>query len=111
GHARGAIPKGIFFPLTRDDLVQCAAAVRAVKAGELDTLAIPPGARDILAQQCVASIAAGEMGAEEFLALARRAHPYRDLDRAALEPILAMLADGVSTRRGRRSALLNWDRV
>src|SRR4030095_7194621 len=52
GHARGAVPKGIFFPLTRDDLVQCAAAIRAVRAGDLDTLAVPPGARDLLAHQC-----------------------------------------------------------
>ncbi len=111
GHARGAVPKGVFFPLTRDDLAQCAAGVRAVQAGELDTLAVPRGARDILAQQCVASVAAGEMGADEFLALARRAYPYRDLSRADLEPILDMLSDGVSTRRGRRTALLHWDRV
>ena len=111
GHARGAVPKGIFFPLTRDDLVQCAAAVRAVRAGELDTLAVPPGARDILAQQCVATVAAGEMGVEEILALVRRAHPYRDLDRATLEPIVEMMSEGVSTRRGRKTALLHWDRV
>jgi len=111
GHARGAVPKGIFFPLTRDDLVQAAAAIRAVRAGELDVLAVPPGARDILAQQCVATVAAGEMAVDEMLALARRAHPYRDLDRAALEPILDMLSEGVSTRRGRKTALLHWDRV
>jgi len=111
GHARGAVPKGIFFPLTRDELVQCAAAVRAIRAGGLDTLTVPPGARDILAQQTVATLASGEMGVDELLALARRAYPYRDLSRAALEPILEMLSDGVSTRRGRRSALLHWDRV
>jgi ATP-dependent Lhr-like helicase len=111
GHTRGAIPKGIFFPLTRDDLVQCAAAVRAVRAGELDRLSVPPGARDILAQQCVATVAAGELGFDEWLALARRAHPYRALDRATLEPIVDMLSEGVSTRRGRKTALLHWDRV
>jgi ATP-dependent Lhr-like helicase len=111
GHALGAVPKGVFFPLTRDDLVQTAAAVRAVRAGELDALAVPPGARDVLAQQCVATVAAGETGVDELLALARRAHPYRDLSRATLEPILEMLAEGVSTRRGRKAALLHWDRV
>ena len=30
GTSLGAVPKGILFPLTRDDLLQCAAAVRAV---------------------------------------------------------------------------------
>jgi len=33
GHWLAAMPKGILYPLTRDDLVQCAAAVRAVRAG------------------------------------------------------------------------------
>ncbi len=33
GHLLGAVPKGILFPLTRDELVQCAAAVRAVAPG------------------------------------------------------------------------------
>ena len=62
GHARGAVPKGIVFPLTRDDLVQAAAAVRAVRAGELDALRVPDGPLDILAQQCVATVATGEIG-------------------------------------------------
>ncbi len=111
GHARGAVPKGVVLPLTRDDLVQAAAAVRAVGAGDLDRLAVPPGPRDILAQQCVAVAAAGEIGVDELLALVRRAYPYRGLTRAALEPVLELLAEGVATRRGRRSAHLHWDRV
>jgi len=111
GHARGAVPKGIVFPSTRDDLVQAAAAIRAVRAGALDMLAVPPGPRDILAQQCVAIAATGEIGVDELLALIRRAHPYRMLTRAELEPVLEMLAEGVATRRGRRSAHLHWDRV
>jgi ATP-dependent helicase Lhr and Lhr-like helicase len=111
GHARGAVPKGIFFPLTRDELVQCAATVRAVRAGELDTLSVATASRDILGQQCVATAAAGEVGVDEFLAMARRAYPYRRLTRAELEPVLEMLSEGVSTRRGRRSALLHLDRV
>ena len=41
GHWRGAIPKGRFFATTRDDLVESAALVRAMRAGELDRLEIP----------------------------------------------------------------------
>ena len=33
GHWLGGISKGILFPQTRDELMQCAAAVRAVRAG------------------------------------------------------------------------------
>src|SRR5581483_10759773 len=78
GHARGAVPRGIFFPLTRDDLVQTAAAVRAVRVGELDRLAIPEAPLDILAQQAVAIAATGEIGVDELWTLVRRAHPFRN---------------------------------
>src|SRR6058998_3436506 len=61
GHALGAVPTGIVFPLTRDDLVQAAAAVRAVRAGELDRLRVPTNPLDILAQQMVALAATGEI--------------------------------------------------
>jgi ATP-dependent Lhr-like helicase len=111
GHATGATPKGVVFPLTRDDLVQAAAALRAVRAGELDALAVPAGPRDVLAQQCVAIAAAGEIGVEELFALVRGAYPFRDLPRADFEAVLELLAEGVATRRGRRSAHLHHDRV
>jgi len=111
GHFLGAIPKGILFPLTRDELVQCAAAVRAIEAGELDRLAIPHCPLDILAQQIVATVAAAEIGVEELWELVRRAYPYRDLERAAFDQVVDMLADGVATSRGRRSAHLHHDRV
>jgi ATP-dependent Lhr-like helicase len=85
--------------------------VRAVRAGELDRLKIPRGPRDILAQQIVATVASQERTEEEILELARRAYPYRDLSQAEFEAILRMLAEGVASLRGRRSAHLHWDRV
>src|SRR5439155_1493923 len=111
GHTRGGVPKGVVFPLTRDDLVQAAAAVRAVRAGELDTLRVPENPLDILAQQCVATVATGDLQVEELWALVGRAYPFRRLERADFDAVLDMLADGVATRRGRRGALLHLDRV
>jgi ATP-dependent Lhr-like helicase len=111
GHWLGATPRGILFPGTRDEMIQCAAAIRAVRAGELDRVVIPRAPRDILAQQIVATVASHERTEHEMLALARRAYPYRDLSRGEYEAILTMLAEGVATRRGRRSAHLHWDRV
>src|SRR5206468_4579930 len=58
GHWRGAIPKGRFFATTRDDLMECAALVRAIKQGDLDRLMIPEAPLDVLAQQIVATCAA-----------------------------------------------------
>ena len=60
GHWRGAVPKGRFFATTRDDLMECAALVRAIKQGDLDRLMIPEAPLDVLAQQIVATCAAGQ---------------------------------------------------
>src|SRR5690242_9798771 len=55
GHWRGAIPKGRLFATTRDELVECAALVRAIRLGELDRILIPEAPLDILTQQIVAA--------------------------------------------------------
>src|SRR5690349_2090524 len=57
GHWRGAVPKGRFFVTTRDDLLECAALVRAIRQGDLDRLIIPDSPLDVLAQQMVATCA------------------------------------------------------
>ena len=41
GHWVGALPKGRLFVTTRDELVECAALVRAIHSGELDKIEIP----------------------------------------------------------------------
>ncbi len=57
GHWIGAEPRGILFPTTRDELIECAALVQAIRAGELERIDIPQNALDILAQQIVAETA------------------------------------------------------
>ncbi len=111
GHWRGAVPKGRFFVTTRDELVECAALVRAIRQGELDKLEVPPAPLDVLAQQIVAACAAEEWGENELLALTRRAYPYRDLPREDFEAVVAMLSEGIAARRGRYGAYLHRDRV
>jgi ATP-dependent Lhr-like helicase len=61
GHWLGAIPKGILYPLTRDDLLQSVAAIRAVRQGELDKLTVINKPLDVLAQQMVATVASLEL--------------------------------------------------
>lgn len=111
GHFLGATPKGVLFPLTRDDLLQCAAAVLAVSRGELDCLEIPENSLDILAQQMVACVAASDMTVDDLSALVRRAWPYRRLPQGDFDAVLEMICEGVSTRKGRRAAHLHYDRV
>jgi ATP-dependent Lhr-like helicase len=110
-HAVGGVPKGRLFPLSRDELVECTALLDAVRAGELDRLHVPEAPLDVLSQQIVAEVAAGERGEDELFALVRRAWPYRNLERGAFDEIVRMLADGIATRRGRQSAYLHRDAV
>ncbi len=111
GHWRGAIPKGRIFATSLDELVECAALVRSIRAGELDRLEIPANPLDVLAQQIVAACAAEEWREEDLFALVRRAYPFRDLPRADFDAILEMLSEGIAARRGRYSAYLFRDRV
>jgi ATP-dependent Lhr-like helicase len=111
GHRLAAIPKGRIFPTSRDELVETAALLDAVRRGELDRLIVPPAPLDILAQHIVAAVAAEEWSEDGLFALVRGAHPYRDLSRADFDGVVAMLAEGFSTRRGRRGAYLHQDAV
>ncbi|MCB9587154.1 MAG: DEAD/DEAH box helicase [Polyangiaceae bacterium] len=112
GHSLGGVPKGRVFPLSRDELVEQVALLHAFERGELDQVQIPEAPLDILAQQLVAAVAAEEEWQSDALFdLVRRAHPYRELSREVFDGILEMLADGFTTRRGRRGAHLHYDRV
>ncbi|HEX7288614.1 MAG TPA: DEAD/DEAH box helicase [Candidatus Angelobacter sp.] len=111
GHWRGAVPKGRFFPTTRDELIECAALVRSIHQGELDRLIIPEAPLDVLAQQIVAACAAEEWDEDELFVLAKRAYPYRELERSDYDDLLAMLSDGIAAQRGRFGAHLYRDRV
>ncbi|HXE90748.1 MAG TPA: DEAD/DEAH box helicase [Terriglobales bacterium] len=111
GHWRGAVPKARFFVTTRDELVECAALVRAIRLGELDRLEVPDAPLDILAQQMVAACAVEDWREDGLYALARRAYPYRELARQAFDAVLEMLSEGIAARRGRYGAYLHRDRV
>ncbi|MCP5357900.1 MAG: DEAD/DEAH box helicase [Pseudomonadales bacterium] len=119
GHSVRGTPKGILFPLTRDDLAECTALLHSIHEGQLDRILMPEQPVDILAQQIVAEIAAsrGESDGvgedswslDALYALVCRAWPYRDLKREEFNDIVRMLADGYSTRLGRKGAYLHLD--
>ena len=113
GHSRRGTPKGRLFPLTRDELVECAALLRAVDTGALDAIVPPEAPLDILAQQLVAEVAACAEGCtvDDLYAMIRRAHPYRDVPRETFDEVLAMVSHGITTGRGRRAAYLHLDAV
>jgi ATP-dependent Lhr-like helicase len=110
-HRRGGMPKGRLFPLSRDELVEGVATLRSIRNHELDALEMPQKPLDLLAQQMVACAASEDWEEEELFELMRSAYPYRHLTRKEFNDVLRTLAEGFSTRRGRRSALLHHDAV
>ena len=111
GHAVDGTPKGRLFPLSRDDLVECAALLDGIRRGELDRLTIPEKPLDVLAQQIVAETAARDWPETKLFDRLRRAWPFRKLAREEFDAVVRMLAEGFATRQGRRGALIHRDAV
>src|SRR5262249_45667321 len=110
-HAIGATPKGRFFPLTRDQLVECAALVRAARRAEIDRVSLRDAPLDILAQQIVATCATDEWDEDALYAQLTQTGPYANLPREQYDTVVDVLSESISTRRGRASALLHRDAV
>jgi ATP-dependent Lhr-like helicase len=111
GHWHGAIPRGRIFATTRDELLESAALVHAMRLGHLDSIVVPEAPLDILAQQIVAMCACQEWGEDDLFTAVRRAYPYRNLSREQFESIIEMLSEGINASRGRYGAYLLRDRV
>ncbi len=110
-HSREGTPSGRLYPTSRDELVECAALFRGVRAGRLDVLHVPDGPLDILAQQTVAECAAADWPEEDLLALVRRASPFAELSREDFDEVAELVSEGIHTGRGRRAAYLHRDQV
>ena len=111
GHWVSAIPKGRIFATSRDELIESAALIRAIRRGNLDRLEIPRAPLDVLTQQLVAMAACEEWDENALFDFVRSAYPYRALAREEFEAVVEMLSEGIATSRGRRGAFLHRDQV
>lgn len=111
GHALGLRPHGRLFPTTRDELIECAALVRAIRGGRLDRIYQPVAPLDVLAQQIVAEVACEEWREDDLYALFRQAAPYASLERESFDEIVEMLATGIGEGAGRAAPLVHRDRI
>jgi ATP-dependent helicase Lhr and Lhr-like helicase len=110
-HTRTGTPSGRLYPTSRDELVECAALLRGVRAGRLDALIVPEGPLDILAQQAVAECAAADWAESDLLAMMRRAAPFEHVSQEDFEQVADLVSEGIRTGRGRRAAYLHRDQV
>ncbi|MCK5829318.1 MAG: DEAD/DEAH box helicase [Methylococcales bacterium] len=111
GHHVGGVPKGRIFPLSRDELVETTALLKAANDDQLDRVIIPHQPLDVLSQQIVAEVSAREWSVDALFDSFKSAWPYRDLSQKDFDAIIQMLSDGFSTQRGRRGAYLHYDGV
>jgi ATP-dependent Lhr-like helicase len=111
GHALGLTSRGRLFATSRDELIECAALIRAVHAGTLDRVEPPVAPLDILAQQIVAECACREWTEDELYEMVRSAAPYATLKRSDFDDVVEMLSEGPAERLGRGRALLHRDRI
>ncbi len=111
GHTVAGLPKGRIFATSRDDLIECAALLRAVRHGELDAIVSHDSPLDVLAQQIVAETSCEDYTEDDLFALVRSSWPYRALERSAFDAVVQMAAEGFATKRGRRAALIHRDEV
>src|SRR5579872_7458051 len=111
GHGLGRTSRGRLFATSRDELLECAALVRAVAAGRLDRIDPPANPLDVLAQQVVAECAAREWREDDLFDLVRSAAPFESLERADFDVVLQSLAEGPSSRLGRAGSLVHRDRL
>ncbi|MFM9965046.1 MAG: DEAD/DEAH box helicase [Planctomycetaceae bacterium] len=112
GHAVKATPKGRLFALTRDELIEAMALMRAIRAGRLDVIPIPVAPLDVLAQQIVAEVAAcEECSSDELFEMFCRAYPYREMTREQFDSVVQIMAEGITDTSGRGKVYLHHDRV
>ena len=110
-HTRFGTPRGVLYPTSRDELVECAALLRGTQAGRLDAIVQPVAPLDIVAQQIVAECSAEEWSEDELFDLVRRAAPFEQLSRQDYDDVVELVSEGITTGRGRRAAYLHRDRV
>jgi ATP-dependent helicase Lhr and Lhr-like helicase len=110
-HTRFGTPRGVLYPTSRDELVECAALLRGTRAGRLDAIVQPVAPLDIVAQQIVAECAAEDWSEDELFELVRRAAPFEQLSRGDFDDVVELVSEGIATGRGRRAAYLHRDRV
>ncbi|HET7584355.1 MAG TPA: DEAD/DEAH box helicase [Gemmatimonadaceae bacterium] len=112
GHALGAESRGLFVPTFRDDLVETAAIVDAMRDGDVEETRVPQNALDVLSQGIIAAVSVDDWDADALYAMIRGAYPYHALPRTAFDGVLAMLAGKYASELAAElDPRIVWDRV
>ncbi|HEX6533255.1 MAG TPA: DEAD/DEAH box helicase [Gemmatimonadaceae bacterium] len=112
GHSLGEASRGVLVPTHRDDLVESAAIVGAMREGDVEPTRVPQNTLDVLAQVLVAMASVEDWTSAAMLRLVRGAYPYHRLARAAFDEVLGMLSGKyASDLAAELEPRLTWDRI
>ncbi len=93
-HRYDAPSKAVLVPANRFEVLECEAALEAVRENDLDGEDLSPGGLDVLCQHLLLTACAGGFDASSLFAEIRRAGPYADLTRAEFDRCLTFAATG-----------------
>ncbi|MGH2775933.1 MAG: ATP-dependent helicase [Actinomycetota bacterium] len=111
GHQVGEVSRGVFFPKFRGDLLETSVVVERMQQGAIEAMSYPRNALDVLAQHIVAMVAMDDWEVDHLEKTVRRAAPFAELPRNALEATLDMLSGRYPSHEfAELRPRLNWDR-
>jgi ATP-dependent Lhr-like helicase len=112
GHTLGVASRGVLVPTFRDDAMEIAAIVPAMRAGEVEPTVVIQNALDVLAQTIVSAVSVDDWSSEDLFNLVLRAYPYHRLTRNAFDEVLAMVSGKYpSDIAAELEPRITWDRV
>jgi ATP-dependent helicase Lhr and Lhr-like helicase len=112
GHQVGEVSRGVFFPNFRGDLLETSVVVERMQQGAIEAMRYPRNPLDVLAQQIVAMVAMDDWEVDHLDKTVRRAAPFAELPRSALEATLDMLSGRYPSHEfAELRPRLNWDRT
>lgn len=112
GHTLGVASRGVFVPTFRDDAMEIAAIVAAMRAGDVEPTRVVQNAMDVLSQVIVAAVSVDEWSFEDLFQVIRRAYPYHRLTIGAYEEVVAMLSGKYpSDVAAELEPRITWDKV
>lgn len=86
--------RAVLVPANRFEVLECRAALEAVRAGAQDGAVVRTGALDVLAQHVLGMACAGPFESDDLYAEVTSAEPYADLARADFDDVVGFNANG-----------------
>ena len=93
-HRMDSPSHAVLVPANRFEVLECRAAVEAIRAHTLDGIPVRPGGLDVLAQHILGTACSGPVDRDALYEEVRTAGPYIDLSREDFDDVFEFVATG-----------------